>query len=89
VFAKPVLGGSATAVATSVTGYVAIGGPQIATFLRSSSPSSNAFFIVDATGKLPTFELNPTPDNNVVAPSTGGGFVAYTAGGSIYAVQTN
>jgi hypothetical protein len=85
LFAAPVLGGPVTTVATSAQDYAAIGGSQVVVEIMQPSRRE---LVVDATGKLPTFQLNPTPETRIFAPQ-GGGVVAYGSGGAIYAVKTN
>ncbi len=87
LFAEPVSGGPVVTVATSISGDTSIGGSQVVTFGGSTRRSANA--VVDAAGKSPGFQLNPSPDVTVVFAPTSGGVVAYAAGGSIYAVKTN
>jgi hypothetical protein len=88
-FSEPVLGGLALTLASSVNinNYLPIGGSQVA--VVGTGPSSPVF-IADAAGKVPTFELLPNPDvqPGVFAPP-GGGLVAYSSDGVIYAVRTN
>jgi hypothetical protein len=83
LFAQPVPGGPT--VTTSLPRDLQfIGGSQIVT---TASPGSSAY-VVDMEGKLPNFELSPTPEGTV-ATRPRGGLVAYSSAGSIYAVKTN
>jgi hypothetical protein len=82
IYAEPVLGGPVTTIATSNGNYMPIGGSQIAT----GSPSGTS--IVDATGKVPSFVLDPAPNGQGLVAPPAGGIVAYVSGGAIYAVKT-